>query len=47
MENPIEMDDFGVSLFLETPTKIPWISHTPWNYGPKKGVKTSRIHVKC
>ena len=23
MENPTEMDDFGVSLFLETPTKIP------------------------
>ena len=24
MENPIEMDDFGVSLFLETPT---WNRH--------------------
>ena len=27
MENPIKMDDLGVSLFLETPICISWYEH--------------------
>ena len=55
MENPIKMDDLGVSLFLETPTCMPvhalslgdrgpWLPLASWD-GEQHPFKKNKIYV--